>query len=116
MKRILVIALVLFITAIGAQAQNAGGSKQPGTKKATSVKQRGTGQYYGSRDTTPGSPMGTGGTGEGMSGSPAGSALETREHQTEVRDSLNNAAASNAVNTTTKKTRSTKQTTTRKKQ
>ena len=45
-------------------------------KSATQA--RGTGQYHGSKDTTPGSPMGTGGTGGNeMSGSPAASASET---------------------------------------
>ena len=37
-------------------------------------------QSHGSRDTTPGSPMGTGGAGGGdMSGSPAGSAIQTHD-------------------------------------
>ena len=68
-----------------AQAQTSAvpaGSKQtpkqatPAKKSATQV--RGTGQYHGSKDTTPGSPMGTGGAGGNeLSGSPAGSASES---------------------------------------
>lgn len=52
-------------------------------KVQTTAQHRGTGQYHGARDTTPGSPMGTGGAGGGeMAGSPAGSAIETKD-QTE---------------------------------
>lgn len=54
-------------------------------KAAAGAKQRGSGQYHGSRDTTPGSPMGTGGTGEGdMSGSPAASEIETKDQTTKA--------------------------------
>lgn len=61
--------------------------------------QRGSGQYHGSKDTTPGSPMGTGGAGgQEMAGSPAGSAIET-DDQT--------AKANNHQSTTTRKRRTT---------
>jgi hypothetical protein len=63
------------IAQTSAAAKTAGQKKIQNSKKAR--QQRGTGQYHGSKDTTPGSPMGTGGAGGDMSGSPAGSAMET---------------------------------------
>src|SRR4051812_38454770 len=83
MKRILM-AITFSAAALVTQAQTSSvpaGSKQtpkqatPAKKSATQA--RGTGQYHGSKDTTPGSPMGTGGAGGNeLSGSPAGSASE----------------------------------------
>lgn len=50
-------------------------TRSQGRKSAAPISGRGL--YHGSKDTTPGSPMGTGGAGgEGLSGSPAGSASE----------------------------------------
>jgi hypothetical protein len=81
----LLIAVALTISTLTLEAQanggNNGGQAKPGTQtKKTAGQQRGTGKIYGARDTTPGSPMGTGGAGgEDMSGSPAGSAIETKD-------------------------------------
>jgi hypothetical protein len=51
-------------------AQN---TKNPGQRSPVA-------QHHGPKDVTPGSPVGTGGAGGGdMSGSPAGSAIETRD-------------------------------------
>jgi hypothetical protein len=70
-------------TTIMAEAQTKQGAQNKQPKTQTTPQQRGTGQYHRSRDTTPGSPMGTGGAGGGeMAGSPAGSAIETKD-QTE---------------------------------
>jgi hypothetical protein len=75
--------LILLISWSVAVSSHAQAGKKASTKTSKRV-QRGTGQYHGSRDTTPGSPMGTGGTGgDDMSGSPAGSAIETKD-QTEA--------------------------------
>ncbi len=65
--------------------------------------QRGSGQVHGDRDTTPGSPMGTGGAGgQEMAGSPAGSAIETNDQT----DKANNhqSTTTRKRKTTTKKT------------
>jgi hypothetical protein len=76
----LLILLISLSCAVSLQAQT-GKKATPKTSKRV---QRGAGQYHGSRDTTPGSPMGTGGSGgDDMSGSPAGSAIETKD-QTEA--------------------------------
>lgn len=79
------LTLTVFITlASVSNAQTGGGTKQTGNQRRQQINkrekkrlQRGTGHYYGNKDTTPGSPMGTGGAGGDMSGSPAGSAIET---------------------------------------
>lgn len=84
MKHLLMLMLFAAITT-GVNAQTTDGAKSGSTQKRTKITkrekkrlQRGTGQYYGSRDTTPGSPMGTGGAGgDNMSGSQAASAIET---------------------------------------
>ena len=91
--------LIIFITAgITVTAQTAPGTNNPSqkrtTKKITARQQKGSGQYYGSRDTTPGSPMGTGGAGGDMSGSPAASAIETDDqtNKAEVeKDTITNS-------------------------
>jgi hypothetical protein len=72
-----------------AQTKQAGQNKQ--RKTQTTAQQRGTGQYYGSRDTTPGSPMGTGGAGGGeMAGFPAGSPIETKDQTEKAKVQPNN--------------------------
>lgn len=73
-------------TGSGNASGNATGNKKSqAAKQAATRKQRGTGQYHGNRDTTPGSPMGTGGAGGDMSGSRAASAIET-DDQTSKAD------------------------------
>jgi hypothetical protein len=107
--------LILIILITGTEFSNAqtGGSansstnkKRPATK--LSREQRGTSQYHGSRDTTPGSPMGTGGAGGGeMSGSPAGSAIETNDQTSKTeanRDTISSDADTMSKKQTIKKT------------
>lgn len=82
--RYLLIIIILIAGTEFSNAQTSGSTNSSGNKKRQATKlsreQRGTGQYHGSRDTTPGSPMGSGGAGGGeMSGSPAGSAIETND-------------------------------------
>jgi len=81
MKSLLILCILLLSFTI-TKAQTAGGTtatqkKSQINKQEKKRVQRGTGQYYGSKDTTPGSPVGTGGAGGDMSGSPAGSAIQT---------------------------------------
>lgn len=82
--RYLLVIIILIAGTEFSNAQTSGSTNSSGNKKRQATKlsreQRGTGQYHGSRDTTPGSPMGTGGAGGGeMSGSPAASAIETND-------------------------------------
>ncbi len=77
-----------------ADTNTAAKKKMLNSKKAR--QQRGTGQYYGSKDTTPGSPMGTGGAGGDMSGSPAGSAMET-DDQTDKAEVQKDTVASQST-------------------
>lgn len=80
-------------------------SKKTQTREKARI-QRGSGQYHGDRDTTPGSPMGTGGAGgQEMAGSPAGSAIETDDQTTK---------ANNHQSTSTQKRKTTRKTTTGK--
>ena len=97
--------LTIFITAFATvNAQTSGGTSGSAQKKilppkkATARQLRGTGQYYGSKDTTPGSPMGTGGAGGDMSGSPAGSALETDDKATNAQARKDSAVSSQTTN------------------
>jgi hypothetical protein len=84
MKRVFIVPFLLAM-AIYCDAQTPGASADSSRtgKAGTQVKkgnsqEKGTGQYHGSKDTTPGSPMGTGGAGGNeMSGSPKGSAAES---------------------------------------
>ena len=79
MKYLLILGAFL-ATGLFVNAQSSGGQSSNGNAKGkkTAAQTRGTGQYHGSKDTTPGSPMGTGGAGgSGMSGSPAGSASQS---------------------------------------
>jgi hypothetical protein len=110
MRPLLTLIFVITITA-GINAQTTGGTKQsPAQRRANTQEkkrvQRGTGQYYGSKDTTPGSPMGTGGAGGDMSGSPAGSAIETDDQTSNVdadsESSNKGGSATNASDTTVK--------------
>jgi len=96
----------IIIAQTPANKNTAGQKKILNSKKAR--QQRGTGQYYGSKDTTPGSPMGTGGAGGDMSGSPAGSAIET-DDQTDKAEVQKDTAASQStdVKKTTNKKRKT---------
>lgn len=86
----IVMLFILILAITEAKAQTTGGTKTGQQKTQISKQekkrlQRGTGQYYGSKDTTPRSPMGTGGAGGDMSGSPAASAIET-DDQTSKAD------------------------------
>ncbi len=82
MRYLLMLVFIIAVTGFS-YAQTTGATNQSGNKKTqaarrtTTRQQRGSGQYHGSRDTTPGSPMGTGGAGGDMSGSPAASAVQT---------------------------------------
>jgi len=81
MKKVLTVPFLIAF-ALFANAQTQAGTTGAG-KAGTQVKKansqaKGAGQYHGSKDTTPGSPMGTGGAGGNeMSGSPKGSAAES---------------------------------------
>jgi len=101
-----------------ADAQTTGGTatgqnKTPVSKPEKKRIQRGTGQYYGNKDTTPGSPVGTGGAGGDMSGSPAASAIATDDEATKADVNKDTSAraggTTNATSkgSTIKKTRST---------
>ena len=107
--------LIMFIAGFATvNAQTSGGTttsaqrKIPPPKKATARQLRGSGQYHGSRDTTPGSPMGTGGAGGDMSGSPAASAIETKDQTSKAQVQKDNSGSSQTTVTkkvTTKKKR-----------
>ncbi len=89
MKYILIAAGLLFGTAnLHAQTvgsgQRTGGATSPSPNttsgKGNTSAGRNIPRLHGPRDVTPGSPVGTGGAGGGdMSGSPAGSAIETKD-------------------------------------
>jgi hypothetical protein len=99
MKYILVLILSICCT-ISTPAQT---NKKAQTKTSKRV-QRGSGQYHGSRDTTPGSPMGTGGAGgSDMSGSPAGSAIETKDQTEAAKVKRNKGSSKQAGNKKTAK-------------
>jgi hypothetical protein len=90
----LLILLMSFSFTVSSYAQT---GKKTTTKTSKRV-QRGTGQYHGSRDTTPGSPMGTGGSGgDDMSGSPAGSAIETKDQTEAAKVKKSNSRAKKAT-------------------
>ena len=102
MKQLLI--LITFIAgAVAVNAQTVSGSGTSRQKKIvpsaedSARKQRGTGQTYGSRDTTPGSPMGTGGAGGDMSGSPAASAIETDDQTSKAMVQKDTVANQSAV-------------------
>src|SRR4051794_24560024 len=81
MKSLLMLCILLL--SLNATKAQTAGATTANQKKSQIKKQgkkpikKGNGQYYGSKDTTPGSPVGTGGAGGDMSGSPAASAIET---------------------------------------
>ena len=104
--RYLLIIIILIAGTEFSNAQTPGSTNSSANKKRQATKlsreQRGTGQYHGSRDTTPGSPMGTGGAGGGeMSGSPAGSAIETNDQTSKAE--ANRDTISTDADTTSKK-------------
>lgn len=103
----MLIILTAGISAVNAQTtgngNSAGHRKTQTTKQGTNRQQRGSGQYHGSKDTTPGSPMGTGGAGGDMSGSPAASAIET-DDQTSKAEVKNDTSAGNADTVATQST------------
>ena len=111
MRYVLIVIILIAGTDL-LNAQTGGNTNSSGNKKrqATNLsrQQRGTGQYHGSRDTTPGSPMGTGGAGGGeMSGSPAGSAIETNDQTSKAeanRDTISADADTTSKKQTIKKT------------
>lgn len=105
MNYLLTLFILLTVT-VHLNAQTSGGTTQPNQKKTRINKQekkrlqRGTGQYYGSKDTTPGSPMGTGGAGGDMSGSPEASAIKTDEQASKAQDTTDSVnAARDTTNT-----------------
>lgn len=104
-----------FANAQSAGAGNTGGNKKTQTTRQTkAAQQRGSGQYHGSRDTTPGSPMGTGGAGGDMSGSPAGSAIATDDQTSKAevtRDSSAEIADTVVKKSTIRKHKSVRRTT-----
>jgi hypothetical protein len=98
MKTFVTIATIFLTTTI-VNAQTSGTGQRTGTatsqpnggssrnsaahQKGTTGKKEVIPQSHGPRDVTPGSPVGTGGAGEGNgAGSPAGSAIQTKD-QTE---------------------------------
>ena len=102
------IVAVIFFTATNAQTSggaNASAQRRiPPPKKANARQQRGSGQYHGNRDTTPGSPMGTGGAGGDMSGS----AIETDDQTNNVQtpnDTIASGESAVSKKTTTRKTK-----------
>lgn len=107
--------LIIFTACISAaNAQTKGNGNSAGNRKTQTARQgikrqqRGSGQYHGSRDTTPGSPMGTGGAGGDMSGSPAGSAIETDDQTSKAQvqqDSSKSTVDSAAEQSTIRKTK-----------
>ena len=106
--RYLLIIIILIAGTEFSNAQTSGSTNSSPNKKRQATKlsreQRGTGQYHGSRDTTPGSPMGTGGAGGGeMSGSPAGSAIETND-QTSKAEANGDTISADADTTSKKQT------------
>ena len=103
MKYILIISIIV-VNALLADAQTGGGGNSRAQTGKTTVnksaaQQRGTGQYHGSKDTTPGSPMGTGGAGGNeMSGSPSGSAAKSAIPQQKADAPAGGAVGSQGVN------------------
>lgn len=83
MKSILMFTIFMAVALLTNAQTTAGNGSRQGGRTTTAAKKsatqiRGSGQYHGSKDTTPGSPVGTGGAGGNeMSGSQAGSASET---------------------------------------
>jgi len=101
------VILPVFIAFAGAvNAQTSTGTQT--TPKAT--QQQGA-LSHGSRDTTPGSPMGTGGAGGDMSGSPAASAIETDDQtsKAEAQKDTTASSESQAVKKGTNKKKTTMQ-------
>lgn len=107
----IVIAFTGGIITLNAQTtrnSNSAGSRKTQTSgQGTNGQQKGNGQYHGSRDTTPGSPMGTGGAGGDMSGSPAASAIETDDQTVKAQVKQDTSEGAAAVKKST--TRKTKQ-------
>jgi hypothetical protein len=117
MKYVLIAAGLLFGTA-NLQAQTAGtGQKTGGATSSSSNTSKGKTsagnnipQSHGSKDLTPGSPVGTGGAGGGdMSGSPAGSAIQTKDQTSKAVINTNQIGkkASATKRTTKRKTSTT---------
>jgi len=84
MKYMIIFSIFIGSVLLTSAQSSVGGNTTRQTGKAntqakkSAAQLRGSGQYHGSKDTTPGSPMGTGGAGGNeMAGSPAGSASET---------------------------------------
>lgn len=125
MKYVLVAAGLLLGSA-GLQAQTVGtGQRTGGATSPSSNTTSGKGntsagknipQSHGPRDVTPGSPVGTGGAGGGdMSGSPAGSAIETKDQTSKAVIDHGNHSGKKATSTQKKSTqRKTSTTTSRK--
>jgi len=103
MKYLLLIGfLITGNVVVNAQNKTTTTTKTTHTRDSARI-QRGSGQYHGGRDTTPGSPMGTGGAGGSeMAGSPAGSAIETDDQTTKA----NNHQSTTTKKKTTRKTTS----------
>lgn len=102
MKYLLMLSIsIMGISIVNAQTSrgtNTSAQKTiPPPRKASARQQRGSGQYHGSRDTTPGSPMGTGGAGGDMSGSSAGSAIETDDQTSNAQVQKDTAVSSKTV-------------------
>jgi hypothetical protein len=92
------IAGTFFAHSQSASGTRTGTAKNNNNVKKTSTQVRGTGQYHGSKDTTPGSPMGTGGAGGSeMSGSPAGSASKTALQKSKAAARSNEQSGNNST-------------------
>ena len=85
----------------GSATSASGGTKKQQANRPT--------QSHGSRDTTPGSPMGTGGAGGGdMSGSPAGSAIQTHDQTDKANANRAKPGGQKAASSTRKATKTKK--------
>jgi len=78
MKKWMILSIFMASAIYGdSQTQGSGAASSQAAKAGTQAKKSDGVKYHGSKDTTPGSPMGSGGAGGNeMSGSPKGSASE----------------------------------------
>jgi hypothetical protein len=90
MKHLLIVGIFIGSTFLANSQSVSGSGKKSKSVRKSPAQMRGTGQYHGSKDTTPGSPMGTGGAGgSGMSGSPKGSESKTALQQSKAGTTAN---------------------------
>ena len=118
LKKILIAAMFV-AGGYTASAQTTGGvtgagqgtgttSGRPSTSKTTKGATPKVATKHGTQDHTPGSPVGTGGTGDNMSGSRKNSALESSVDRSNQQDSMAKTPQQNSGQRATKKSGSTK--------